>query len=90
MRHAHICVSDVRLVRGTPNDAERGLLGYVGLTVNGSFRIDGLTLRRMRSGRIGVAFPRHRGGFRPLDDDARRAIEAQVLAALYLPPEVAS
>ena len=89
MRRAHIRVSDVHLVRGTPTDAERGLLGYLELTVNGGLRLAGLTLRRTRSRRLTVSFPRHRGGFRPLDDDARRAIEAQVLAALDLPPEVA-
>ena len=84
-----IRLSDVRFVHGSQRDVEQGLLGYVEVTVNGGLRLDGLTLRRTRSRRLAVSFPRHRGGFRPLDDDARRAIEAQVLAALDLPPEVA-
>ena len=84
MRRAHIRVSDVHLVRGTPTDAARGLLGYLGVTVNGSLRIEGLTLRRTRSRRLTVSFPRHRGGFRPLDDDARREMERQVLEHLGL------
>ncbi len=75
-------LSDVRFVRGTERDAEQGLLGYVQVTVNGSLRLDGLTLRKTRAGQLEISFPRRRGSFRPLDDSAHRAMEGQILAAL--------
>ncbi len=75
-------VTDVKFAPGADRDIERGLLGYLVVTLNGGLRLDGLTLRRTRAGKLVVSFPRRRGGVRPLDDTARRAIEAAVLGAL--------
>lgn len=75
-------VADVRFTPGDSRDHAAGLLGYLAVTLDGSIRIDGLTLRRTRSGRPCLSFPRHRGGFRPLNAAVRRTIEDQILAAL--------
>ena len=77
-----ISISDVRFTSADPRQARRGLVGWISATVNGSFRLDGLTLRRTRAGKLVLSFPCRRGGFRPLDDTARRALEQQVLKAI--------
>lgn len=66
-----------------------GLLGWVSLVVDGSLKIDGITVRRTRAGRLALSFPtRHdRTGrqhplVRPVDARARRQIEGAVLDAL--------
>jgi DNA-binding cell septation regulator SpoVG len=81
-------VSDVRFVAASDADHARGLLYFVSFD-SGPFRVDGVTVRRTRDGRRALSFPaRHDGSgrqrpiVRPVDDDARRAIEAQVFAAL--------
>ncbi len=86
-----IRVSAVRFVAASASDIRSGLLGWIALTLNNSLRLDGLTLRRTRDGRLALSFPERRdlaGGshhyMRPLNDAARRAIEAQVFAALGL------
>ena len=67
-----------------------GLLGYVGLRL-GDLCLDGLTLRRTTYGELRLSYParRDRSGrdhplVRPVDDAARRVIEAQVFEALGL------
>ena len=44
-------VSDVKFTAGTPMQADDGLLGFVSC-VYGILRLDGVTLRRTRDGRI--------------------------------------
>ena len=58
---------------------ERGLLGYVSCTY-GRVRLDGISLRRTRAGRLALSFPARRDAdghnhpiIRPLDDSERRA-----------------
>jgi hypothetical protein len=89
----HLAVTDFRLVVASLDDRARGLLFFVSFTY-GALRIDGVTVRRTRDGRVVLSFPtRHdRSGrqhalIRPLDDETRRALEAQVFSALDLKQE---
>jgi DNA-binding cell septation regulator SpoVG len=83
--------SKIRLrtwVRASASDQREGLLGWLGIEF-GSLLIDNITLRRLAAGGYGLAFPKRtaRDGtkysiVRPIDDDARRAIEAEILDQL--------
>ena len=83
----------VRAVTFSPADADArvtGLLGWVKCRV-ADLLIDGITVRRTRDGRLVLAFPARRGRdgqryayVRPIDDDARRSIERQILGAIGL------
>ena len=82
-------ISDVTFSSGSFEDLRRGLLGFISCTVNGSIRLDGITLRRTRNRRLALSFPAHRDAhgrdhpfIRPLDSASREAIEEQVLLAL--------
>ena len=82
--------SEVRFTPGDPGDRASGLLGFVRLNY-GALVLDGLVLRRTLDGRLTLSYPRRkgRGGaihsiMRPIDDAARRAIEAAVFQALGL------
>lgn len=88
-------ISQVHFTAATDADIARGLLGYVRLVVNGLV-IDSLALRRTLGGQLTLTYPartdaRGRRHFvaRPVDNDARRAIEAGVFAALHLAREAA-
>jgi hypothetical protein len=81
----------VRFVAASPEDVERGLLGWISLVLNDSIQIDGVTLRRTASGLLGLSFPARRDGagrqhalVKPLDDRARREIEHRIFASLGL------
>jgi DNA-binding cell septation regulator SpoVG len=81
-------------VRGTADDERDGLLGYLSVFY-GSLVIDGVTLRRTAGGRLALSFPERRDGkgrrhpiVRPVDDHARKAIEAAVFGAATLAPVV--
>ncbi len=72
-------------------DQERGLLGYISFRLNRGLRIDGVTVRRTRRGKLCLSFPARRGltghqffFVRPTDGVTRREIEAQVFEALEL------
>jgi len=87
-----IHVADVRFSAGTTAMVAQGLLGFVTATINGSIRLDGIALRRTRDGRLALSFParrdnagRERSLFCPINDQARRDIERQVLGALGFP-----
>ena len=83
---------DVRVTSFTsaPADEVRdGLLGWVGLLVNGRLQLDGVALRRTRAGRLRLSFPirRDRAGrehpvVHPVHAAARSEIERAVFAAL--------
>ena len=79
-----LSVTDVQFARGGERDIERGLLGYLSITLDDELRLDGLTLRRTRSNRLAVSFPRRRGGVHPIGVQVRVEIEAQVFQALGL------
>jgi len=82
-------LSEIVFTSAEAHDRESGLLGWVAATLNEGLRLDGLTVRRTMAGRLTLSFPSKRDGsgnqrfyLRPLDDDARRTIEQQVLASL--------
>jgi DNA-binding cell septation regulator SpoVG len=82
---------DIRLrtwLRASASDQREGLVGWISIEF-GSLLIDGITLRRLAAGGYGLSFPRRTAKdgtrhsiVRPIDDDARRAIEAKVLGQL--------
>jgi DNA-binding cell septation regulator SpoVG len=88
---------DVRIrswCRGTAADERTGLLGYLSVFY-GQLVIDGITLRKTAEGRLALSFPERRDGkgrrhsvVRPVDDAARRAIEAAIFAEATLAREV--
>ena len=80
-------------VKGTEDDERAGLLGYLSVCY-GRFVIDGITVRRTESGRLVLSFPERRDAkgrrhpiLRPIDDEARRAIEAAVFGQATLESE---
>ncbi len=91
-------LTQVRFTAAAPHDQARGLLGWVSAVLNGALQLDGLTLRRSLDDRLYIAFPgrtdrsgRTHAYVRPLDDETRRDVEHQLLAALgYVVPESAS
>ena len=87
-------ITGVAFTAASPVDRASGLLGFAAFDV-GPVRIDSVAVRRTRAGRLELSYPvraRANGGryaiVRPLDTQARRAIEAQVLDALA--PELAA
>lgn len=82
---------DVRLrtwIRASAADERSGLLGYASIFV-GNLIVDGIVLRRTASGRFALSYPArtdksgHRHPYlRPIDDEARRAIERTLFAQL--------
>jgi hypothetical protein len=86
---ADLRIANVRLTTSSPEDVGLGLLGWVSCVLNGTVRLDGLTLRRTRHGRLTVSFPvrldgkgRRHSMISPIDDRARRMIEREILAQL--------
>jgi hypothetical protein len=82
-------VSEIRFHAATPVDMEGGLRGWTSFVLNGAVRIDGVAVRRSAKNRLFLSFPMRRASgrrkhfyVRPLDDQARREIEGQVLGAL--------
>jgi len=72
-------------VKAGEQDVRKGLLGYVSVTY-GALVLDGIVLRRTAEGRFSLSFPARtdRSGkrhsyIRPADDQARQAIEADLL-----------
>lgn len=81
-------IADVRLTPGSDADAARGLLAYVQLRY-GPLHLDGITLRRTRSGSLTLSWPsrRDRTGaqhalVRPITDAAREELEEAVFEEL--------
>jgi DNA-binding cell septation regulator SpoVG len=81
-------------VRGSDADERSGLLGYLSIFY-GAMVIDGVTVRRTAEGRLALSFPERRDGrgrrhsiVRPVDDAARKAIEAAVFGQATIANEV--
>jgi hypothetical protein len=75
-------------VRASDEEIRTGLLGYVSVFV-GDLIVDCVTLRRTTDGRFALSWPARtdRGGrrhptVRPVDDEARRAIEREIFGQL--------
>ncbi len=86
-----IRVTGVQLVSAGAAARISGLLGWVSCTLNDEVRLDGIALRRTSEGRLVLSFPERRDGagrrhpyIRPVDDEARRAIEHEILTAIGL------
>ncbi len=83
-----LIVTDVKVSPAQEHDRERGLLGFVEVTLNNVLVLDGLTLRLSAEGRMYLSYPsKVRGGVRfpyvrPRGDEERRDVERQVFAAL--------
>ena len=82
-------VRDVKFSAASSVEQSRGLLAYLRIEL-GPVRIDGITLRRTRAGRLELSFPtrrRRRGGRAPIvwpkDAAAREAVEAEILAHVF-------
>jgi DNA-binding cell septation regulator SpoVG len=80
-------------VKASDQDVRSGLLGWISVEY-GSLVIDNIALRRTSSGRLALSFPTRtaRNGekhaiVRPIDDRARRAVEAEILGQLGQAPE---
>lgn len=83
--------SEVRVrtwVRASDQESRTGLLGYVSVFL-GDLVVDGITLRRTAEGRLALSFPartdragRRHPYVRPIDDEARQAIERKILSEL--------
>ena len=80
-------VSDVRYSPAKPEEQLRGLLGFVNLRY-GDLLLDGLAVRQTWVGRRVLSFPERRCAsgrfpfYRPIDIQARAALERAVFAAL--------
>lgn len=87
-------ISRIAFVRSTPVETRSGLLGWCSFTLGNLIRIDGVTVRRTRTGRLALGFPsrRDRAGIahpylRPVDDVTRRQLEDAVFEALGIDPQ---
>ena len=85
---------DFRFTAAGRAEQKTGLLGWIAFSVNGHFRIDGVTLRRTADGRLALAFPariasdgRKRSVVWPPTEEARTAVERQVFSALHIDPD---
>ena len=88
MREA-LKLTDVTFTPAPPHQRALGLMGWIQCVAFGWFRLDGLQLRRGEDGRSIIKFPgkRNENGWehalvRPVDANARREIEAELLAQL--------
>jgi hypothetical protein len=82
-------LTDVRFTAAPVDLVETGLLGWITAVIGGVLRVQGLALRRTASGRLTISYPTRtdRNGLEhpflaPVDDEARRHVEDQILAAL--------
>ena len=86
-----VTISDIRFVPAPAAEVRTGLLGYLGATLNGTLRLEGLVVRRTLDGRFVISYPSRRDAagrkhflIRPLTDAARRDLERQVFHELGL------
>ena len=84
-----IKISDVKFTAATPQEATKGLQGFIKCVLNGRIMLDGVTLRRSRGGRMTLSFPARQDKtgtqhfyIRPLDGAAHRVFERQIFQAL--------
>jgi DNA-binding cell septation regulator SpoVG len=81
-------------VRGSDSDVRSGLLGWISVEY-GALLIDNITLRKTSEGRLALSFPsrtakngQKHAVVRPVDNDARVAIEREILGQLGQREEV--
>ena len=92
------CVADIRYAEANAALRSKGLLGWVNLSLNDAFQLNCLALRRTAAGEYALSFPSRTDArgimhpfYKPLSDQVRRDVLAQVLGELRrrgkLPPE---
>jgi DNA-binding cell septation regulator SpoVG len=86
-------ITQVHLSAARDEELRKGTLGRVRMVVNGLV-VQGVCLRRTLDGRLTLVYPARRDDdgerlvvVRPIDDDARLAIEVQVFTALGIKAE---
>jgi len=91
-----LAVTGLRYSPAAPSEATSGLLGFCSFLIDGRLRVDGIAVRRKLGGELTLAWPartdadgRRHPYLRPIDEATRRALEADVFAALGLAPEAA-
>jgi len=79
-------VTSVSFTPSPSHDAADGLLGWARVELDGWFEVDGIVLRRTSRGELRVSFPSKVDGSgirryfaRPLTDEARAAIQEQII-----------
>jgi hypothetical protein len=84
-----LAVSDIRFAEANAALRSRGLLGWICLSLGDSFQLNCLALRRTAAGEYALSFPSRtdeRGimhpFYRPISDEVRRDVLAQVLGEL--------
>jgi len=89
-------IGRVSFTAAPPSELRSGLVGFVCCDLAGLVRLDGIAVRRTLGGELRLSFPsrRDRAGrehhvVRPLDSEAREAIETSVFEALRLPDQEA-
>jgi DNA-binding cell septation regulator SpoVG len=92
-----IRITDVHFFRAGQVSRRSGVLGWVTFTIDGTLVFAGTTVRLTRDGQYRLSFPEQtdRNGrdhhiVRPLDDAARREVEALVMAELNRQGRLAS
>ena len=82
-------VTEVKFTSTRTEERRTGLLGYLAVVINEELKIDGLTLRQTRAGRLTLSFPSRRDSrdrehfiVMPISDASRLSIERQVLRQL--------
>jgi DNA-binding cell septation regulator SpoVG len=82
-------ITSVTLTPASADLISRGLLGWITCTLDHSLVLDGIALRRTRTGRLALSWPARRDGagrdhpvVRPLHDHARHLLEQQILGQL--------
>lgn len=80
--------------RASESDQRQGVLGFVTLDLHSGLRLEGLVVRRSAGGRVYVSYPAKPGRdgrreylFRPVDEEARRRLEREILDQLKLEGE---
>ena len=88
-------VTAIGFVPANDRDVRTGLIGYVTCVISGTLQLDGVTLRVTADRRPALSFPsrtdargRKHSYIRPVDDQARVAIETVIFDALGIDPEV--
>lgn len=88
-------ITSIGFTPASDRDVRQGLVGYVTCVVGGALLVDGVCLRMTADRRPVLSFPartdrqgKRHAYIRPVDDDARRAIEAAIFEVLGVDPEV--
>jgi DNA-binding cell septation regulator SpoVG len=86
-------ITGVQFTAASDWHREQGLLGFIRCIVDGCLILDGITLRRTLDNRLTLSFPEREDGvgrrhpiIRPINDDARIAIETAILGSLGCKP----